>query len=104
ASNQLDALLQEYLHRTNRLRRFAWLFTAVPLALFVVLCVLVASKAKEYLLLSQESEKLKITIQQQTTAFKELQKKNDVQQLAINIVQQQSPGVRPKVVVYRLAV
>jgi hypothetical protein len=97
SSQQVDALLQDYLHRNNRLRRLAWLFTAVPLAVFIVLCVLVASKAREYLRLSQESEKLKTTNQQ-------LQKKSDVQQLAINIVQQQSPGARPKVVVYRLAV
>jgi hypothetical protein len=104
STQNVDALLQDYLHRTERFRRFAWLFTGIPLALFIVLSVLAASKAKEYLRLSQESEKLKATIEQQITTLQQLQVKNDVQQLAIKFVQQQSPGARPKVVVYRLAV
>jgi len=93
----VDALLQDYLHRNERLRRFAWVFTAIPLALFVLLSVLAAREGREYLRLSEE-------IRQQTIRLQELQKKNDVQQLAIKFVQQQSPGERPKVVVYRLAV
>jgi hypothetical protein len=105
ASNQqFDALLQDYLRRNRRLRRWAWLFTLVPVAIFALLSLLVASKAKEYARLSRESAQLNATIQQQKTELDEVKKRSAVQQLAINIVKQQSPGVRPKVVVYRLAV
>jgi len=104
SNQEFDALLQDYLRRNRRLQRSAWLFTLVPVAVFAVLSLLVASKAKEYTRLSQESAQLRTTIQQQKAELEQEKEKTAVQQLAINIVKQQSPGVRPKVVVYRLAV
>jgi len=103
-SAQVDQLLQDYLHRTERQRRFAWVFTAIPLAVFVVLSVLVAQKGREYIRLSAESAQLNQTIQDQKSDLDKLKQTNDVQRLAIHFVQQQSPAELQKVVVYRLAV
>jgi preprotein translocase subunit SecF len=100
----LDARLQNYLRRSEKLQRRAWLFTALPLAVFVFLSVLVARKTVEYERLSQASANLQSQIQQQNAELDEQRKKNAVQATAIDIVKEQSPGTRPKVMVYRLAV
>jgi hypothetical protein len=96
-----DTLLQDYLRRNERLQRWAWISVGVPLALFVTLCVLTVLKAKEYARLSHESTELKAQIQSQEIELEKQKRQIAVQQLAINIVKEQSPGVRPKVVIYR---
>lgn len=104
SSHQFEPLVQDYLKRTARFQRVAWIFTAIPLVVFVLLCLLVASKRKEYVQLLQESKDLKSIIDQQKTEIENSKKESANQQFVINLVKQQSPGPRPKVVVYRLAV
>jgi hypothetical protein len=93
-NSQVDALLQDYLHRTERLRRFAWLFTALPLIVFVLLSVFVFKKGKEYL--PAEAAQLTKTIHAQEVERTSLKRTNDVQKLAIGFVQQQTPAQLPK--------
>jgi hypothetical protein len=100
----VDQLLQDYLHRSEKLRRSAWVFTAIPIMLFAVLSLLVASKAVRYAELSRNLNDLNRQIQEKTAELADLQRMNVIQQLAIKIVSQPYLGTRPKVVVYRLAV
>lgn len=101
SDHQTDTLLQNYLLRNRKLQRWAWISVVVPLALFVSLCVLTLLKAREYNRLSQESNALRTQIRLQETELEAQTQQIADKQAAINIVKAGSPGVRPKVVIYR---
>jgi len=97
----VDALLQDYLRRNQKLQRWAWISLLVPLALFVSLSVLTVRKAKEYDQKATEYNQLKTKKEDLDKQLEEQQQQLTDKQTAINIVKAGTPGVRPKVVIYR---
>ena len=97
----LDARTSNYLKRNKRLQLLAWVFTAVPLAMFVWFSVLAAKQISKYAALVDKSNQLQTKVNEQESKLKEQAQSLAVKQEAINIVKEQSPGGRPKVVIYR---
>jgi hypothetical protein len=99
--NPSDALLTNYLKRNRNLQRWAWISVAIPLVIFLWLSTLTLRQARRYSVISESVQTLQIRSDE---LQKEIEKKNAqlaVKQLAINIVKDQNPGQRPKVVIYR---
>lgn len=99
-----DALLQNYLKRNRRLETWAWVSVAIPLIIFIGLSVLTVEQGRKYSELSARVQGLRIRADD---LQKEIGAKNAqlaVKQLAINIVREQNPGQRPKVLIFRPAI
>src|SRR5215510_14452906 len=93
-ANRSDALLRNYLKRNQSLQRWAWISVAVPLVIFLGLSALTVRQGQKFLELSAKSADLQRRIEDQNAQLA-------VKQLAIDIVKQQNPGKRPKVVIFR---
>lgn len=96
-----DALLKNYLRQNRNLQRWAWISVAIPLVILVGLSALTFRQARRYSDLSERVEALQI---KSDNLQKDIEAKNAqlaVKQLAINIVKDQNPGQRPKVLIYR---
>ncbi len=96
-----DALLQNYLRRNRKLETWAWVSVAIPLIIFLGLCALTVQQGRKYSELSASVQGLQ---KKAADLQEEIDAKNaqlEVKQLAINIVREQNPGQRPKVLVFR---
>jgi hypothetical protein len=99
--NPSDDLLQNYLRRNRKLEIWAWVSVAIPLIIFLGLSALTVQQGRKYSQLSASVQGLE---KKAGDLQKEIDAKNaqlEVKQLAINIVREQNPGQRPKVLIFR---
>ncbi len=106
--NQSDVLLAEYLRRNRKLQTLGWVSLAIPVALFITFSILAIregrlSEALSDKIDSQQAQvdQLQKQIEAKQKQIEAQQKQITINQTAIGYVNQQSPGPRPKVVLFR---
>jgi cell division protein FtsB len=99
--SETRALVEQYVEQNKTLQRVSWGLTLVALAVFAVFSILGAQKARQYIQLTQEADQLRSQIKELKQAKNNLESQNKTQQAAIDLVKQQTPGERPKVMIYR---
>lgn len=103
-ANKPQADLDSFLRRERLWRRFTWLATLPPIALFILFVYLSAREMRNYQGLSQKNSQLEAQIEEKKVELEQRKKDLATQGFALSLVRENSTGPRPRIVFYRASV